>query len=206
MALTPEPLPNVGYRATRFVLADDAAASPSGGRIINLVRVNDPVWTLTCETEPLHELDVQKVLAWKERRRGGLRSVLGVQNVLCRPLAHAALANAAPAQVQGIVTAVNGNALTIGSVNADLVLAPDDMFGLKFGEYRALCRIQTVSSPTSTSRAVTVEPIPPAYAAVVGAAVIFENPALLMRLVPGSFSAPSGNMPAMNWQLVESAL
>lgn len=201
-----EALPNVEYRAMRFVLADEAAATASGGRMLNMIRVNDPLWTLACETIPLHEPDVQKVLAWKERRRGGLRSVLGVQNTICRPMAHAAETNALPARTTGTVTTVNGNAITFGGVNAGLILAADDMFGLKFGEYRALCRIQTVSSPTANSRSVTVEPIPPDYAAKVGATVIFENPSLVMRIVPNSFTSPSGNLPVMGWQLVESAL
>lgn len=199
-----EPLPNVGFRAMRFVLGDEGAGSPSGGHLFNIIRTNDPLWTLSCETLPLREPDVQKVLAWKERRRGSLRSVLGVQNVICRPRAHAALANALPARTSGTVTVINGNAITFGGVHAGLVLAPDDMIGLKFNDFRALCRVQTVNSPTANSRTVTVEPIPPNYAAKVGATVIFENPSLVMRLIPNSFTPPSGNMPVMSWQLVES--
>lgn len=199
-----EALPDVGFRAMRFVLGDEGAGSASGGHLFNIIRTNDPIWTLNCETLPLRELDIQKVLAWKERRRGSLRSVLGVQNVICRPRAHAALASATPARTIGTITVVNGNAITFGGVHAGLVLAADDMIGLKFNDFRALCRIQTVNSPTANSRTVTVEPIPPDYAAKVGASVIFEKPSLVMRLVPNSFTPPTGNLAVMSWQLVES--
>ena len=113
---------------------------------------------LDCQTEPLNELEVQEVLAWKERRRGGFRSVLATQNVTCRPLAHARPDNALAAQTPGTVTAVAGNLITFSGVKPDLALSRNDLFGLVYNGMRAICRVQDVVAPTSTSRAVTVEP------------------------------------------------
>lgn len=203
MAITfPRELPDdIRFRHARFMLEDNVAASPSNG-MINYTQTADAVWRIDFVTVPLRDSQFPVIDAWWKSLRGGLRSALVTQNVTCRPLAHAATANAAPAQDTGVLDSItNSNVLAVSSVSADLVLAPGDLVGLeKSGKY-SLGRI-TDASGTGTSRSITVEPPPRGYTDA-GSLVRFERPKLVMRPVPKSWSVTADAMPVVSFSMVE---
>lgn len=204
MAITiPRLLPaGIDFRHARFFLEESVAASPSNG-MLNYTQVADAVWRIDFTTVPLRDSEFPIIDAWWKSLRGGLRSALVTQNVTCRPLAHAAAANAAPAQDTGLLGGIsNGNVLALTSVSATLVLGAGDLVGLeKAGKY-SLGRITDVSG-SGTARSITVEPPPRGYTGV-GSLVRFENPMLIMRPVPKSWSVTDGALPVVSFSLVES--
>lgn len=204
MAITfPRELPSgIRFRHARFMLEDNVAASPSNG-MVNYTQYADPVWRIDFTTVPLRESEFPVIDAWWKSLRGGLKAALVTQNVTCRPLAHAAEANAAPAQDTGVLDSIaNGNVLTVSSVSSSLVIAPGDLIGLeKSGKY-SLGRITDVSG-AGTSRTITVEPPPRGYTDA-GSVVRFEKPKLIMRPVPKSWSVTDGALPVVSFSLVET--
>lgn len=204
MAITfPRELPaDIGFRPARFVLEENVAASPSNG-MVSYTQFADPVWRIDFTSVPLSDAELAALDAWWKSLRGGLRAAVVTQNVTCRPLAHAAEANAAPAQDTGILNSItNGNVLAIGSVSAGLVLAAGDLLGLEKAGKRSLCRITDVSG-AGTSRTVTVEPPPRGYTDA-GSLVRFERPMLVMRPVPKSWSVTGDFDPVASFSFVES--
>lgn len=200
----PRPLPDVGFLAARFVLNDGVTASPAGAGLINFSQVNDPAWSIAFTSKPLREGALAELTAWWASLRGGIKSALVSQNVTCRPKAHARPADAAPAQDPGnLVSIANGNQLSINGVSVALVLTAGDLIGLEYGGFYGLARVTDVSGTGTTSRAVTVEPPPRSYVGVAGAVVRFENPKLIMRPAPKSWSMSDGSRPSVSFSLVE---
>ncbi|WP_244480813.1 hypothetical protein [Mesorhizobium sp. Root157] len=184
------------------MLEDNVAASPSNG-MVNYTQFADPVWRIDFTTVPLRESEFPIIDAWWKSLRGGLKAALVTQNVTCRPLAHAATADAAPAQDTGVLDSItNGNVLAVSSVDAGLVLAPGDLIGLEKTGKRSLGRITEVSG-TGTSRTITIEPPPRSYTDA-GSAVRFEKPMLVMRPIPKSWNVTDGPLPVVSFSLVET--
>lgn len=198
----PRGLPDIDFRPARFELQRFTGFSRSGQRLANMVDYADPRWSIQFESVPLYDDELERLKAWWDSLRE-MRTVLVSQNVTCRPLAHAAPANAAPAQDSGVVASASGGQVVVNSVSAALVLAPGDMIGFEAGFLRAVARVTDVSG-SGTSRTLEVEPVPPAGVAVAGTVVVFENPKLLMRPVPGSYSESGGFMPVVSFRLEES--
>lgn len=205
MAITfPRQIPDVGYVTCDLMLRDSVTASPSGGGLINYTQVAAPAWEVTLETRPLDYDDYSAVEAWWLSLRGGLRSVLFRQPHKGYPVAHRE--DNAPADDPGsLVSAADGNILSVNSVDAGLVLAPGDRIGLERSGRYYVGRV-TEASGSGTTRTITVEPPPFATVAQAGAVVRFAKPAILMRPVPDSFQAPrSGRFYTVSFKLVESA-
>jgi hypothetical protein len=200
----PRALPSIRFGWCRFELKDPVKASPSGAGLINYTRIGDPAWTIRFTTVPLRESELATLSAWVVSLRQGLKSALVQQNVTCRPLAHSDPANAAPAQTAGTLASVtNGNVLAVTGVASGLVLGAGDLVGLERSGKYGLCRVTDVSG-TGTTRTITVEPPPRSYVAQAGTTVRFENPKLVMRLAPDSWSLADGYMPVASFQMVES--
>ena len=204
MTAFPNTHSSIRFQHSRFKLNRTVAASMSGGGRFNYTQIGEPFWTIDFTSVPLREKELAQLEAWWSSLRDGLRSTLVTQNVTCRPFAHANPANAAPAQDTGTLSSVtSGNVLNVASVASGLVLQPGDLIGLEKDAYRGLHRVVAVSG-TGTTRAITVEPPPRSYVAVEGAVVRFENPELVMRPVPGSYSVNGLGRPQVSFQMVES--
>jgi hypothetical protein len=200
----PRTMPSTRFSHARFKLIESVTASPSGGGRINYSETNDATWAISFQAPSLRESQLAELDAWWMSLRGGLRGSLVQQNVTCRPFAHATAATAAPAQDPGnLVSVANGNELSINGVLSTLVLQPGDLIGLEYGGFYGLGRITEVSG-TGTTRTIAIEPRPRSYVAVAGAVVRFENPKLLMRPMPGSWSVTDGGHPTASFSLVES--
>lgn len=193
--------PHIKFGFARFQLQEEVKAFASGKGRANYTEVNDPVWTITFTSTALDERKLAELTAWFTSLRGGTKSALVTQNVVCRPFAH--ISDPTPAQDTGVLNSItNGNVLAIGSVSASLVLSIGDMIGLETGAYRGVHRVTAVSG-TGTTRTVTVEPPVRSYITT-GALVRFIQPELVMRPVPGSWSVPDEGKPRVSFTFVES--
>jgi len=199
----PRALPlDIQFLHARFVL-QRFVASVAGSSRINYTEVDDPVWTITFPTKRLRESQVAALDAWWSSLRDML-PVLVTQNVTCRPFAHAAPENAAPAQDAGVLDSItNGNALAVSGVSASLVLQAGDLLGLEYSGKRGLHRVVEATG-AGTSRTITVDPFPRSYVGIAGAVVRFENPSLIMRPVPKSWTLSEGSRTSASFSFVEA--
>ncbi len=202
----PRPLPPLAFEdwvRVDLLIDDPVVASRSGARLVNYTQVEDEAWVADIETKPLDDDEFAMVDAWILSLRGGLRSVLFRHPTQGYPKAHRD--NHAPADDPGnLVSVTDGNILSVNSVDAGLNLSVGDRIGLEKSSKYYVGRITEVSG-SGTTRTITVEPPPFDTVAQAGAVVRFANPALVMRLVPGSYQAPGeGLFRPISFQLRES--
>jgi len=199
----PRPLPSIAWVKCDFVLDDPVKASRSGSRLTNYTQTEDPTWVADMATRPLYLDEYSEIEAWWLSLREGLRTVLFRHPTQGYPKAHRE--NHAPADDPGnLVSVTDGNILSVNSVDAGLVLSTGDRVGLERSGRYYIGRITEVSGSGAT-RSITVEPPPFDTVAQAGAVVRFANPALVMRLVPGSYQVPGeGLFRTVSFQLRES--
>ncbi len=199
----PRPLPAIAWVKCDFVLDDPVRASRSGSRLTNYTQTEDPTWVADIATRPLYLDEYSEIEAWWLSLREGLRTVLFRHPTQGYPKAHRG--NPAPADDPGnLVSVTDGNVLSVNSVDAGLVMSIGDRIGLERSGRYYIGRITEVSGSGAT-RSLTVEPPPFDTVAQAGAVVRFANPALVMRLVPGSYQAPGeGLFRTISFQLRES--
>jgi len=201
MAITfPREIPAVGYTVCGLRQVSGVKASRSGNKMVNHSQVHDPFWTVELETKPLRISARDEVEAWAMSLRGGTKRVLFKNPHRCFPRNH--IGDTAPALDDGLVAGVtDGNIIAVSGVSTSLSLVPGDPISLVNTHYH-LCRVTEITG-SGTSRTITVEPPPPDDIGV-GAAVVFAYPALLTRLVPGSFSVLGSGLYTCRFTLQES--
>ncbi|CDZ43198.1 Hypothetical protein NGAL_HAMBI1146_59710 [Neorhizobium galegae bv. officinalis] len=200
----PRDLPAVGYTAVDLVLNDGVTASRTRGKLTNYTQGIDPFWEVSLTSLPLTYSQFSAVEAWWFSLRGGTASK-GVRfrhPHVCYPQAHRQ--NQAPADDDGnLISVTEGNVLNVGSVAAGLLLSEGDFVGVEYQARTYLGKVTEVSG-VGTSRAIRVEPPPYTAVAQANAVVRFVRPPLVMRPVPGSFSAPrSGRFYTVSFRLQE---
>lgn len=204
MAITfPRELPDVGYVTADFVLDEGMRASASGGRLINYTQVADPAWRASLTSRPLLYSEYAELEAWWLSLRGGLRSVMFRHPHVCFPKNHGG--NQVAANDAGnLVLVSGGNVLSVNGIDPGLSLSIGDRIGLENGSRRHIGRVTEVSG-SGVSRSITIEPPPFAAVSAAGSVVRFARPGLVMRPVPGSWSAQrSGGRYTASFQLVEA--
>ncbi len=199
----PRTLPSVSWARCDLALSDPVRASASGARLVNYTQVEDPVWTAEMETIQVRYEKFSEIEAWWLSLRDGLRSVMFRHPTRGYPMAHRI--DRAPADKPGNLLSVSaGNVLEVSSVDSALVLSAGDLVGLERAGRFYIGRV-TEASGTGTTRQMTLEPPPFGSVAIAGTTVRFANPGLVMRPVPGSFSAPrEGLFCAASFQFRES--
>lgn len=205
MAITyPRDLPAVGYQSCELVLNDGVTSSRTRGKLVNYSQVIEPFWEVSLVTRPVIYAQFQAIEAWWLSLRGGTASK-GVRfrhPHICYPKAHRV--NKAPAEDEGVLVSVTeGNVMNVSGVAAGLSLSEGDFVGLQYQTHTHLGKV-TEFSGNGETRAIRVEP--PPYRAVAQALGIvrFVRPPLIMRPVPGSFSAPrSGRFYTISFKLQE---
>jgi len=210
MITFPRDLPDgIGFTPARFRLTESVYATGTDGGALAHMETSSPAWTITFATEPMNEGQVQAFEAWRETLRGGIGRVVATQNVTCRPAAHDAAANAAPAQLAGTVDSVDGASVAVTGIDPALHLMPGDLCGFVLVSagttLRALARVAEESAPGSANRTIAFTRPPRTYACAAGASIVFENPLLLMTTPSGaaSFRLSSDDFPTASFDLVE---
>lgn len=189
----PRELPNVKFTTAELTLDDGVTASATKGKLTNYTQGAEPSWTASFVTKPLLFSEKSSLESWWFSLRGGTRAkgVIFRHPRVCYPKAH--WQNHAPAEDEGLLASVaDGNVLSVTGVSSDLALGDADLIGLEFLTRTYLGKVVEVSGAGAT-RTITVEPPPYRAVAQAGAIVRFAKIPLIMRPVPGSFSAPETN-------------
>lgn len=189
----PRELPNVAFTTAELTLDDGVTASATRGKLTNYTQVAEPSWSASFVTKPLRFSEKSSLESWWLSLRGGTRAkgVIFRHPRVCYPKAH--WQNRAPAEDEGLLASVtNGNVLSVTSVASGLSLSDADLIGLEYLTRTYLGKVVEVSG-SGTTRTITVEPPPYRAVAQAGAIVRFAKIPLIMRPVPGSFSAPEAD-------------
>lgn len=189
----PRELPDVVFTTADLTLDDGVTASATRGKLTNFTQVAEPSWSASFVTKPLRFSEKSSLETWWFSLRGGTRAkgVIFRHPRVCYPKAH--WQNPVPAEDVGLLVSVaDGNVLSVTGVPTDLVLGDADLIGLEYLTRTYLGKVVEVSG-AGTTRTITVEPPPYRAVAQAGAIVRFAKIPLIMRPVPGSFSAPETN-------------
>ncbi|WP_421406921.1 hypothetical protein [Agrobacterium tumefaciens] len=189
----PRELPDVVFTTADLTLDDGVTASATRGKLTNFTQVAEPSWSASFVTKPLRFSEKSSLETWWFSLRGGTRAkgVIFRHPRVCYPKAH--WQNHAPAEDEGLLASVtDGNVLSVTGVSPGLVLGDTDLIGLEFLTRTYLGKVVEVSG-AGTTRTITVEPPPYRAVAQAGAIVRFAKIPLIMRPVPGSFSASETN-------------
>lgn len=197
----PRPLPDVSYSKSLPELVENIKAPNIGGKNVNFTRVSKPFWKVDIETDPLNLAQKQLFDAWIMSMRGGLKKVLFVDPQAGYPLLH--YNDNTPAQTNGDLTSIaNGNELAISNADPALSLSEGDYISLSNGDYSR--HMVTEVTSNAAVKNISVEPLVPLDFVAGSTSVIFENPPLLMRLVPNSYRVSGKTQFVVSFTLQET--
>ena len=183
-------------------LIHSTSMSKYGKRAIAFVETSDPYWQVAMRAVSLSNADRQRLEAFISRCRNGMVTVHYTPKHVCLPRAYWGNPNAPEIADTGILSSFDGNQLTVSSVTNGLRLLEGDLVGLSKDDYNIIVRV--VADATAVGGAITIkaEPFVPSYITA-GATVVFKNPVMNMRLVPGSYDCPDDLRPTASFQLIE---
>ena len=190
------------YGPTYPQLMRSTSMSKYGNRAISFMETGDPFWQVAMRVVSLSNADRQKLDAFISRCRDGMVTVLYTPKHVCLPRAYWGNPDAPEIADNGVLSSFDGNQLTVSSVTNGLRLTEGDLIGLSKDGYNTIVRL--VADATAVGGAITIkaEPFIPSYITA-GATVVFKNPVMNMRLVPGSYDCPDDFRPTASFQLVE---
>lgn len=185
-------LPDVPFLYTKPVLRRFVSTNRSGDRIMQTVEYADPVWEIPMTTAPLTEAQRLNLEAFMQDAGGGMVSVLYQPKHICVPRAYWGDPNNPAILDTGVLGSIGvSGSITITSVTAGLKLMRGDLFSLVSGAYIFMVQVIADATAGGTSISVRVGPEIPSYIAI-GAGVVFKNPGLNTRVVPGTVNIPDG--------------
>ncbi len=195
-------LPAVRFTTTRPEIVDSVSVSRAGNRMIGVVDYADPYWQIPMRTLPMGAAELQALLAFRDRVRAGMVTVVFRPTDNCLPQAYWGNAGSAHLADGTLSSVVNGfNVMLYNLVNG-LKLMPGDLFSLKDGAYRSLHRVMVGGTAAAGALALNVEPFVPPYITA-GAVAKFLRPELNTRILPGSFAVADDHRPVAAFTLVE---
>ncbi len=195
-------LPAIRFAATRPELVDSVSISRAGNRLISAIEYADPFWQVVMQTLPLTPQELQLLLAFRDRVRNGMATVVHRPTDNCLPQNYWGNAGAIQLNDATLQSVTNGFNVTLNNAINGLKLMPGDLFSLKAGNYRSRHRVMTGGTAAANALALTVEPFVPPYITP-GAVAKFLRPELNTRVLPGSFSVSDDHFPVASFTLVE---
>lgn len=197
-------LPAVKFQtAYPQIIRSVSASRDGGGRAMAFTEYADPYWSITMRTKPLKPADRLLVEAFDSEASNGLVTVLYTPKHMCLPRAYWGNSSAAALANTGVISVkTSARQFTFNSVDNGLTLAPGDLIGLVDGDYKLIVRVTSGGIASGNALSVTVEPPLPAYIGV-GATVVFKNPEMNTRVLPGSLTIPDEPLPVCTFTLVE---
>ncbi len=195
-------LPAIRFAPTRPELVDSVSVSRAGNRVISVVDYADPYWQIPMKTVTMSALEIQLLLAFRDRVRTGMVTVIHRPTDNCLPQYYWGNPGAAQLNDGTLQSVTGGFNVTLYNLINGLKLMPGDLFSLKSGNYRSRHRVMTGGTAAANSLALTVEPFVPPYIAP-GAVAKFLRPELNTRVLPGSFSVSEDHLPVATFTLVE---
>lgn len=195
-------LPAVRFATTRPELIDSVSVSRAGNRVISFVDYGDPYWQIPMRTLTMSATELQALLAFRDRVRNAMVTVVYRPTDNCLPQAYWGNAGAAQLNNGTLQSVTDGFNVTLNNLINGLTLMPGDLFSLKSGNYRSMHRAMTGGTAAGNALALAVEPFVPPYIAP-GAVARFLKPELNTRVLPGSFSVSEDHFPVATFTLVE---
>lgn len=195
-------LPAVRFATTRPELVDSVSVSRAGDRMISVVDYADPFWQIPMRTLRMGAVELQALLAFRDRVRSGMVTVIHRPTDNCLPQAYWGNPGAIQLNDGTLQSVTNGFNVTLNNLINGLQMRPGDLFSLKSGNYRSRHRVMTGGTAAANALALTVEPFVPPYIAP-GAVAKFLRPELNTRVMPGSFSVSEDHFPVATFTLVE---
>jgi hypothetical protein len=205
MTAIPLSMPRVGAIGQSFEPERIDYLAPETGGQLGGVTAGAPIWKLEVSLNNLRPDDADAWRAWRDRQRGAQRAFLGFDLDRPFPKRHAAgfgrmrTINGTPFSGSAggwnqAFDADDNAVLTLQSLPAGLILSPIDYVGFKWdaagdeaGSYRRRALVRVVAggvAAASGALSVIVEPAVP-LAVPPSAIAHLDNPACLMKLVPG---------------------
>ncbi|WP_144223603.1 hypothetical protein [Mesorhizobium amorphae] len=195
-------LPAIRFAPTRPELVDSVSVSRAGNRVISVVDYADPFWQIAMRTLTMSAQELQMLLAFRDRVRSGMVTVIHRPTDNCLPQAYWGNPGAIQLNNGTLQSVTGGFNVTLNNLINGLKMMPGDLFSLKSGNYRSLHRVMVGGTAAANALSLTVEPFVPPYIAP-GAVARFLKPELNTRVVPGSFSVSEDHFPVATFTLVE---
>lgn len=195
-------LPAVRFAPTRPEIDDSVSVSRAGNRVTSFVEYADPAWRIPMRTLTMATKELQLLLAFRERVRTGMVTVVYRPTDNCLPQTYWGNPGAIQLNNGTLQSVTGGFNVTLNNLINGLMLMPGDLFSLKSGNYRSMHRAMTGGTAAANALALTVEPFVPPYIAP-GAVARFLKPELNTRVLPGSFSVSEDHFPVATFTLVE---
>ena len=186
-----------GLKLCDFRISRRQAVARPGSGAVQSLELADPLWAVNAETAVLKPAERGVWRAFFDALRGGSKTFLMYDTSRPYPLAYAEgfaglviAGTATPYVGAGLLTNVSGTTLTISQLPTGFVISPGDYVGVPTATPRAVFRASVNGAIASNLgvAVVDVEPVPPQDLA---GPVTFVRPSCVMRLVPGTESAPA---------------
>jgi hypothetical protein len=192
-----------GFRSIDFRLLRRSSMARPGSGAVQTLELAEPLWAVTAETPILKPAERGVWRAFFDALRDGGKQFLIHDTDRPFPLEYATgfdgmviAGTGTPFVGTALLTSVSGTALTVSNLPAGFVLSPGDYAGVPNATPRALFRVSAPAVANGMGGITfDVEPVPPQN--LVGT-ITFAKPTCVMRLVPGTASAPAdaGGAPA----------
>jgi hypothetical protein len=206
--LFPREMPTFGFDNCDFDLKRVDAVNRSNGGAIDAIELAEPYWSMTAKTVNLSIADRGRWQAWKASLKGS-KTFYAFDPDKVYPAAYGkavlALLRYGGAAFDGTarLTGTTAGAISIADLPPNFAFTWGDhvSIGMSVGTRRSLHVIQAdVAGSNLGTATVAVEP-PVRAGADLAAAVQLVRPTCIMKLVPGSFSAPgSGRAAPVSFQ------
>jgi hypothetical protein len=188
----PRAMPPVTLASAHLRLQRFQTVTTLYGGVTQVQERADPRWFLDMTTIPLTPTQAQRLAAWIDSLRGGLKTFLASHPVLCRPAAYYAglpATRAAGGAFDGTasVSALTDTTISLTGLPASLVLGAGDRIGLtQAGRYGLFRVLQDVTGSGGGAVTVDVEPRVNASLFTTAAVARLDQPLVEMFLVPDS--------------------
>lgn len=202
-----EVLPNIRWLDTKPELVEFISSNRSGDRIMQNVEYADPFWRVPMITAPLTQADRLTLEGFKQLVGNGMTTVLYQPKHICLPRAYWGDPTNPAVLNNGNLVSITGNNITVNSVTNGLTLQPGDLIGLSTPGFVRNTLVQVSVGGVAVSGSITFSagPVVPSYITA-GATVLFKDPIMNTRVVPGSFNIPSSKWAQCSFELQEVPL
>lgn len=188
-----------GFAEGEFTLSVVEAVNTLPSGAVQAMEIGEPLWTARFAAPPCDARQRARWQAWKAALRGSIGTFLAFDPEKAFPLAYGeavlGLTRAGGGAFDGTasLTAWTASTLTLSTLPATYQAAAGDMVSFPWKGGKALHMVvgDTAASAGGVLTVTVMPPVRLSPAPAAGAVVDLVRPSCLMRIRPGSFSAPA---------------